>query len=442
MARLFCAGIYIFGRCGNAGPDGIQFGLLVLKSSGFRAGLHPCGKLAARCGSNPYSSVNMSPDLTLTPTPALLRLRHAAIPTLFLLLGVVYASWAARLPAVRDALSLDPATLGTVLLGGGLGAVASFPLAAWLVGHYGARKAALISGVAILLVLPVMAILPNWPLLLLGMVGFGATTSCFDVAINALGAEEERAAGRSIMSMLHAWFCVGTFGGALLSSAAAGLGLSPLLHFVLIVLALGLPLFWSYRVLPCDQPDRELGKKHFALPHGALIWLGLIAFLGALSEGSLTDWIALYLHDHLRASEAIAPLGYAAFAGSMLLARLVGDRLKERFGARRLVAASSLLSALGVLVAVLAPNVPLAVLGFGLAGLGVAAVFPCVFSAAGREGAASLAAVATLGYTGALMGPPMMGYVVHGAGLQGGMIFLALACVGVSLAAARSSRLI
>ncbi len=386
--------------------------------------------------------MTMTTDLPLPASAASSWLRRAAIPILFLALGVVYASWAARLPAIRDALALDPATLGTVLLGGGIGAVSSFPLAAWLVGHYGARKAALIAGAAILLVLPTMALMPSWPWLMLGMVGFGATTSCFDVAINALGAEEERVAGRSIMSMLHAWFCVGTFGGALLSSGAAALGLSPLLHFSLIVLALSLPLYLSCQVLPCDQPDPEAGRKHFALPHGALIWLGLIAFLGAVSEGSLTDWIALYLHDHLHASEAVAPLGYAAFAGCMLAARLVGDRLKERFGARKLVAVSSALSACGVLVAVLAPNVPVAILGFALAGLGVAAVFPCIFSAAGRDGAASLAAVATLGYSGSLMGPPIMGYVVHGAGLQAGMVFLAVACAGVALAASRASRLV
>ncbi|QDQ28590.1 MFS transporter [Chitinimonas arctica] len=363
------------------------------------------------------------------------RLRRAAIPALFMLLGMIYASWAARLPAIRDALALDPATLGTVLLGSGIGAVTSFPLAAWLVGHYGARHTSLISGVALLCCLPLLGLISSWPLLMGATFLLGAAISCFDVAINALGAEEERDAGRSIMSLLHAWFCVGTFGGALLGSAAAGLELAPWLHFVLISLALAVPLLLAYRVLPCDAPDPELGRKHFALPHGALVWLGMIAFLGALSEGSLTNWISLYLRDHLHASEAMAPLGYAAFAGAMLLARLVGDRLKEHYGAHRLLAYSGGLAALGICVAIAAPTVPVAVVGFALTGLGVAAVFPCIFSAAGREGSTALAGVATMGYSGSLLGPPVMGYVAHGFGLQAGLGLLALACVGTAVAA-------
>ncbi|WP_374352682.1 MFS transporter [Chitinimonas sp.] len=368
-------------------------------------------------------------------------LERAAIPALFLLLGVIYASWAARLPAVRDALSLDPATLGTVLLGGGIGAVTSFPLSAWLVGHFGARRAALYAGIGLLLILPVLALLPLWWALLAGMVAIGAASSSFDVAINALGAEAEQRAGRSIMSLLHAWFCVGTFAGALLGSAAAALGLPPWAHFVLISVVLALPLALAYRVLPCDQPDAELAKKHFAMPHGALVWLGALAFLGAISEGSLTNWIALFLRDHLHASEAVAPLGYAAFAGAMLVARLLGDGLKERHGARRLVAFSSLLAAFGISLALFAPNIAFAAFGFALAGLGVAAVFPCVFSAAGREGAAALAAVATLGYSGSLAGPPLMGFMVHGFGLQGGMALLAVVSVVVAVAAG-SARLL
>lgn len=102
---------------------------------------------------------------------------------------------------------------------------------------------------------------------------------------------------------------------------------------------------------------------------------------------------------------------------------------------------SGLLAALGIGLAVIAPTAALSMLGFALAGLGVAAIFPCIFSAAGREGSTALAGVATLGYGGGLMGPPLMGYMVHGFGMQAGFGFLGAVSLGVCFAAARAKLL-
>src|SRR5690606_8439590 len=131
-----------------------------------------------------------------------------------------------------DGLQLTPAQLGIVLLGGGFGAVASFPLAAGMVARYGARRAAWYAGLALTAVLPCTALAPNMPLLVMAVVVLGAGSGCFDVAINALGTAQEKSAGRSTMSLLHAWFCVGTLSGALLGSLLAGLSITPLVHFL------------------------------------------------------------------------------------------------------------------------------------------------------------------------------------------------------------------
>ena len=139
----------------------------------------------------------------------------AALPFLFTLLGLVFATWAGRIPAVRDTLHLSAGQLGFALLCAGVGGLASFPLAAWLVARRGQARAALIGGLALLASLPCI----GWStgqVALMGALGLlGAAASCFDVAINAIGAAAEKRAGRSIMSMLHAWFCVGTLLGAL-----------------------------------------------------------------------------------------------------------------------------------------------------------------------------------------------------------------------------------
>ena len=374
----------------------------------------------------------------IAPSAVNTRMHRAALPLLFLLLGVIYASWVSRIPALRDHLQLDPASLSLFLLGGGIGAVSSFPLAAWLIGHYGARRACWYAGLALLLTIPCLALAPSLPLLMLAMLCLGVCSSCFNVAINALGAEAEKIAGRSIMSQLHAWFCVGTLSGALLGSAIAGMEIKPLLHFSLVALCALIPLRLCYRALPNDRPQYIAGKKHFALPHGPLIALGVVAFGGAIVEGSVADWSGVYMKDRLFASDGVAPLAFALFAGMMLLTRMVGDKLKEAFGARRVVAGGALIAGLGMLVALVASQIPLAIAGFALTGVGVATIFPFIFSAAGRHGPTALAGVTTMGYTGGLIGPPIIGFLAHGFGLPAALSLVGLLCLAVALAAGRA----
>jgi MFS family permease len=369
------------------------------------------------------------------------RLQRAAAPLLFLLLGAVFATWAARIPAIRDALQLNAAQLGVVLLCGGIGAVLSFPLAAGLVGHFGARRAAWYAGLWLLLMVPALAWSPSAGTLMAAMTGLGAAASCFDVAINAVGAAAEKAAGRSIMSRLHAWFCVGMLAGSLFGSAMAAAGIAPALHFGAVALMLAVPLALGYAALPADRPGRaaaSASKKRFAMPHGPLVALGVICFCGAMAEGSITDWSGVFMKDQLHTGEGVAPLAFAAFSALMLAARLVGDRLKDRFGARLLVGAGAALAGCGMLLALLAIGVAPTIAGFALAGAGLAGVFPFVFSAAGRHGPTALAAVASMGYSGGLFGPPVIGFIAQGFGMQAALGFIGLLCLAIAVAAWRA----
>lgn len=367
--------------------------------------------------------------------------RVIANPLNFFLLGVVYASWAARVPAVRDALQLDAAELSLALLGGGAGAVLSFPLAASLVRLLGARRASCVAGLAMMLSLPCIALSPDLPWLAAAVFLFGASTSCFDVAVNALGAVTEKAAGRSIMAMLHAWFCAGALAGSLLGSLAAGVGLPVFGHYMLLVLPMSALLLVNSRWLPADEPNPGGHAPLFAVPHGPLVVLGVIGFCGAMAEGSIGDWSGVYLKDTLRAGDGVAPLAFAGFTGMMLAARLVCDRLKDRYGARRVVGGGALLAAAGLGIAAAAPGLAVTLAGFAMAGAGLAAVFPFVFSAGGRHGPTALAGVATLSYSGSLLGPPVIGAIAHRIGMQAAIAFIAVVCVAIALSASRASAL-
>ncbi|GGB98497.1 MFS transporter [Oxalicibacterium flavum] len=370
--------------------------------------------------------------------PAPSRLTRIAAPFLFILLGVIYASWAARIPAIRDNLTLDPAQLGFVLLGAGIGAVTSFPLAAWMVDRFGGPRAAWYAGLGLLLTLPCLALAPSLFWLIAAAFCLGAGSGCFDVAINAIGTEQERLAGRSTMSLLHAWFCVGTLSGALLGAAMAGMGITVAVHFSLIAIAMLPLLYLCAHSLPSMRAERDPTRKLFAVAHGPLVMLGIIGFCGAVAEGSIADWSGVFMTDRLHVHDGVAPLAFAGFACLMLLARLVCDRFKDRFGARRVVASGALLAAAGLVIALLAVNVPVTIAGFALAGAGLAAVFPFVFSAAGRHGSTALAAVATFSYSGGLIGPPVIGFFAHHWGLSFGLCFVSVLAIGIAIAASRA----
>lgn len=366
------------------------------------------------------------------------RLARIATPFLFILLGVVYASWAARIPAIRDNLLLSPAQLGFVLLGAGFGAVTSFPLAAWLVDRFGGPKAAWFAGLGLLLTMPCLAIAPSLAWLIAAAFVLGAGSGCFDVAINAIGTEQEKLAGRSTMSLLHAWFCVGTLSGALLGAAMAGMGITVVMHFSLVAIGMLPLLYLCAHSLPSLRAERDPTRKLFAVAHGPLVMLGIIGFCGAVAEGSIADWSGVFMTDRLHVHDGVAPLAFAGFACLMLLARLVCDRFKDRFGARKVVSSGAVLAAIGILVAILAINVPLTIAGFALAGAGLAAVFPFVFSAAGRHGSTALAAVATFSYSGGLIGPPVIGFLAQHWGLSIGLTFVAVLAIGIAIAASRA----
>lgn len=370
-----------------------------------------------------------------------IRPRAIALPLLFAQFGVIMGTWAGRIPALRDGVAISHSVLSLVLLCGGLGAVISFPLSSRMMTLLGGRKTLFYSGLALLNVLLCIGLAPNVPALMLAVFLLGVTASCFDVGVNSVATKLEASSGESRLSTLHAWGCAGGLAGAMLGSLMAGMGIAPSMHFLMIAIPLGLVLWLGYHMLDADDGCQKVEKKTFSLPRGPLALLGALGFLGAMSEGSIADWSGVFLKDHFKVADGFAPLALSAFSVMMLLARMQGDKLKARHGAQRLVMLGGGLSASGLFFAVLAPDAWLALAGFALAGLGLATVFPFVFSAAGKEGPLALAGVATMTYSGSLMGPPVIGTLAHGLGMQAAMGFVGVLSIMIALVACKSTML-
>lgn len=369
---------------------------------------------------------------------ALVQAQLYSLPVVFALFGLIMGSWAGRIPALAAGVNVSHAALSMVLLCGGLGAVVSYPISSFMMSRFGARKTILAAGLALLCVLVAIGKAPDVARLMMAVLMLGITASTFDVAMNSAAARREKESGKSEMSRLHGLCCAGGLVGATLGSLMASMKIAPATHFLMLAGPVAVVLWLAVNLLEADEAGVKVEKKKFALPRGPLVLLGLLGFFGSMAEGSIADWSGLFLKEHFGASDGLAPLALSAFSVMMLMSRMVGDKMKERHGAKRLVTLGALVAASGLFFAVLAPNAYVALGGFAIAGVGLALVFPFVFSAAGAQGPAALAAVASMAYSGSLMGPPAIGAVAHFVGMQAAIAYVGGLALVIATVACRT----
>jgi len=368
---------------------------------------------------------------------------RVAITVVFGLNGVVYGSWASRIPAIQNRLDLSAGALGIALAGVAAGALVAMPLSGSWSARAGSRRVTRSFLVAVCVLLALAGLAPSLGLLIVATFAYGAANGALDVAMNTQGTSIEKRAGRLILSSLHAGFSAGGLLGALIGAAAAAADLDVRVHLALvgaIALAIGLPM--TRDLLPADADAAPEGPS-FARPSRALWALGILAFCCLLAEGAAADWSAVYVEDALDAPAGQAALAFAAFSATMTLGRLAGDRLAGAFGSVRLLRVCGLVAGAGIGGALLLAMPGAAIVGFGLLGAGLSVVVPIVFrSAASVPGAAagpSLAAVSTLGYLGFLAGPPIVGGLAEVTSLPAALSVVVV-CAAATAALAGATR--
>lgn len=364
--------------------------------------------------------------------------QQLAIAALFCFLGFQYSTWASRLPAIAARLGLTAAEVGLLLLACGVGAAASFPLVALLMRKLGSRRLAYVSTLCLVLILATMAVTPNYLTTLLVMCCDGVAVACLNVAMNAQGAALEAKYERAAMAKLHATFSGGSLLAALLASGVTALTPALTVHFgVALVILLLLVGYARPGLLAEDVEPEKKQRRRFALPSRMTLLLGCAMVFGTVTEGAMNDWSALYLKDITHAASSLVPTGIAVFCAMMMLVRLFADGWRTRWGDGRIVRGGAALAGTGLALALLFGGVVPALLGFACVGLGIAAVTPCVYVAAARQGPDALTLVAAMGVTGMLAGPPTIGFIANASNLAWGMAAVALSALLVSLCALR-----
>jgi len=341
--------------------------------------------------------------------------------------GLGFASWAARIPQVREELDLTPGSLGLVLLAIAVGSLISLPSAGLIVHRLGAARTIVVmslicaTGLATAGVGVHVGVAP----VVLGLLLMGFGNGAWDVAMNVEAAAVEQQLRRSIMSRFHAGFSLGTVVGALLGAAMNALHISVTANLLLIALLMAVAMPLSTRVfLPAgndgyDEPSNDVHPlKAWVEPRTLLI--GLFVLTMAFAEGTATDWIGVATIDGYGATAVLGSLAYGVFVTSMTLGRWYGMQILDRFGRVPVLRASASSALIGLLIVVFGPNLVTAMVGTVLWGLGSALGFPVGMSAAADQrayAAGRVSVVATIGYVAFLAGPPLVGLLGNEVGV-------------------------
>jgi fucose permease len=356
----------------------------------------------------------------MTAAPVLRR-ATLAVYAVFIASGFAFASWAARIPQVRDALELTPRSLGLVLLAIAAGSVISMPLAGVVIARLGTARTVSVMACIAAVGLAAAAVGARGDVLpvVLGLFVLGLGVGTWDVAMNVEGTEVERGLGRAIMPRFHAGFSIGTVAGALVGSGMVALEVSVTAHLLAVAAVIAVIGPLAVRGFLADAPHEDAHDEPARSPLKAwteprTLLIGLFVFTAAFTEGTGNDWLGVAVIDGYGAAPALGSLTFAVFLAAMTVGRWYGPGLIDRWGRVPTVRVLAGIALAGLALVVFGGSLWVAVAGAALWGLGTALGFPVGMSAAGddpRHAAGRVSVAASIGYVAFLAGPPLIGFL-------------------------------
>ncbi len=270
----------------------------------------------------------------------------------------------------------------------------------------------------------------------------GITAGMLDVSMNAQAVMVEQQYRKPIMTSFHALFSIGMVAGAGCGALFVKLQSTLFVHLSIVIAVSLLGAAWSRYHLIHDKPQKKVSEgPAFRLPNAAMVSIGVIAFCCMLGEGAMADWSTNFMENIAGASKALAPIGLSSFALAMTIGRFFGDSMRAKLGDTRLMIYLGIISTLGLTMTLVFVHPYLAIVGLFVTGLGLSSIVPIAYSIAGNTKNLSpgvgLAMVTTVGYSGFLFGPPIIGFIADWQSLRLALWFVAILFIIMTVLGAR-----
>lgn len=343
----------------------------------------------------------------------------------YFIMGLIFASWASRIPDIKTNLNLSDGQLGQVLFAMPLGQLMMMVVSGYLVNKLGSRIILIFAMILYGIILTFIALASNFAMLFFALFLFGIASNMANIAVNTQAVSLEALYKRNIMSSFHGLWSLGGLTGGILGAIFAETTFSIFTHFTIILIlgVIGIIVF-SKNLLAEDIKEAEetQTKKSIFKLDSAIIILGLIGFGSMFCEGTMFDWSSVYFSTIIKPDEAFVRMGYIASMGAMTFGRFVADRFVNKYDASKVLKFCGILITSGLLLATISPGLIVSTFGFLLIGLGVSSIVPICYSTAGKlktiSASIAITAVSSISFLGFMIGPPLIGLVSEATDLR------------------------
>jgi len=362
-----------------------------------------------------------------TKTPAQYRIGCAIF---YFISGFGFATWASRIPTIKQHLHLNDAQLGTVLFALPVGLMCTMPITSKLLSKYSSRAIMLFGSVFLAVVLSFIGLANSMWQLAVVLFFFGSARNLMTLSINTQGVAVQALYDKSIMASFHGIWSLAGFAGAAVGLLMVYFNIAPPYHFISVSIVLIATTLYFINDTIHQMPVKQEKRPVFSLPDKSLITFSFICFASMACENTMYDWSALYFQKEVNPDKTMATAMFVIYIVAMTTGRLFGDKVVTKFGINKVLKFSGIFIFTGLLLAVFLPFTVTVIIGFILTGLGVSCIVPMIFNLAGKSktmsSSTALASISTIGYLGFVLVPPFVGYVAQNANLRWSFGIIAL----------------